>query len=118
MIQFPPSTRRIRRLNRRQRKKLRLGEFQELVFALRWTNRQDLNEAEQDVLVDELIELVESRGLLFGGGFSPHGGDGIVTRAGRSSTGEADRDALVEWLSKHHAVQAVEAGKFVDGWYD
>ncbi len=118
MIQFPPSKRRIRQLNPRQRKKLRLGEFQELVFALRWTNRQDLNEAEQDAQLDELIELVESRGLLFGGGFSRQGGDGIVTRAGRSSTSQADRDALVEWLSKHHAVQAVEAGEFVDGWYD
>jgi uncharacterized protein YggL (DUF469 family) len=56
--------------------------------------------------------------LLFGGGFSPQGGDGIVTRAGRSSTSEADRDALVEWLRKHPDVQAVEAGQFVDGWYD
>ena len=118
MIHFSPSKRRIRQLNRRQRKKLRLGEFQELVFALRWTNRQDLNEAEQDAQLDALIEFVESRGLLFGGGFSPQGGDGIVTRAGRSSTSEADRDALVEWLRKHPAVQSVEAGQFVDGWYD
>ena len=118
MIQSLPSKRRIRRMNRRQCKKLRLGEFQELVFALRWTNRQDLNEAEQDAQLDALVEFVESRGLLFGGGFSPQGGDGIVTRAGRSSTNEADRDALVEWLRKHPDVQAVEADQFVDGWYD
>lgn len=85
MIQSLPSKRRIRRMNRRQHKKLRLGE---------------------------------SRGLLFGGGFSPQGGDGIVARAGRSSTSEADRDALVEWLRKHPDVQAVEADQFVDGWYD
>jgi len=117
MIQFPPSKRRIRQLNPRQRKKLRLGEFQELVFALHWTNQQGLSEAELDAQLDELIELIESRGLLFGGGFSPNGGDGIVTRAGRSSTSAADRDALVKWLRNHRAVLAVEAGEFVDGWY-
>jgi uncharacterized protein YggL (DUF469 family) len=117
MIHLPQSKSRARRLNPRQRKKLRLGEFQELVFALHWTNQQGLSEAELDAQLDELIELIESRGLLFGGGFSPNGGDGIVTRAGRSSTSAADRDALVKWLRNHRAVLAVEAGEFVDGWY-
>lgn len=57
------------------------------------------------------IEALEAR-------VSSIGYDGIVTRAGRSSTSAADRDALVGWLRKHPSVQAVEAGEFVDGWYD
>ncbi len=118
MTYQPQSKSRVRRLNPRQRKKHRLGDFQELVFALRWTNHEGLSEAELDTQLDDLIELIEARGLLFGGGFSQNGGEGVVTRAGRSSTSEADRDALVKWLRNHSAVLAVEAGEFFDGWYD
>jgi uncharacterized protein YggL (DUF469 family) len=111
-----PSKNRIRRLNTRQRKKFRVGEFQELVFSLRWTNRLDLSDDELNAQFDEFICMIEARGLLFGGAFSPSG-DGIVTTDGRRSTTVEDRESVVIWLRNRAEVSTVDAGEFVDGWY-
>jgi len=112
-----PSKSRIRCLNSRQRKKLRVGEFQELVFSLRWTNRQDLDDAELNAQLDDFIDMIEARGLLFGGGFSPSGCEGIVTTDRRSSTTVEDRVAVLIWLRNRAEVSNVEVGDLVDGWY-
>lgn len=42
MLNRPPSAGRLRWLNRRQRKKLRVGEFRERVFEVRMTFRRPL----------------------------------------------------------------------------
>ena len=48
MLNLLPSARTLRRLNRRQRKKLRVGEFQELVFEVRVQFRQPMDDAAHD----------------------------------------------------------------------
>jgi uncharacterized protein YggL (DUF469 family) len=45
MLKRPPSAGRLRHLNRRQRKKLRVGGFQDRVFAVRMSFARPLDEA-------------------------------------------------------------------------
>lgn len=115
-----PSARSVRRLNRRQRKKLRVGEFQELVFEVRVQFRQSIGDAAYDDFLDGFIELIESRQLAVGG----MGGqlpllesDGVVSAWGRGSPTEADMAAVVDWLQQRPEVASAEAGDLVDGWY-
>lgn len=119
MLNRPPSAGRLRCLNRRQRKKLRVGEFRELVFEVRMTFRRPLEEPAHAVLVDAFIDLIESRGLLVGGlgGRLPlDTTDGIISACRRGSPSEADRQAVVAWLLHRPEVASAEAGEFFDGW--
>lgn len=115
-----PSARKLRYMNRRQRKKLRMGEFQELVFEARMQFHQPMDEASYDAFLDGFIELIESRHLVVGG----MGGqlpllvtDGIVSALGRGSPTEVDRQAVLEWLRHRPEVASAEVGDLVDGWY-
>lgn len=115
-----PSARKIRRLNRRQRKKLRVGEFQQLVFEVRIRFHHPMDDATHDAFLDGFIALIESRQLAVGG----MGGrlpiletDGIVSAWGRGSPSEADRQAVVDWLYRQPEVASAQAGDFIDGWY-
>lgn len=120
MLNCLPSARILRRLNRRQRKKLRVGEFQELIFEVRVQFRQAMNDAAYDVFLDGFIELIESRRLAVGamGGQLPlFQTDGVVSAWGRGSPSEADRAAVVDWLQQRPEVAHAEAGDLIDGWY-
>ena len=120
MLNGLPSSRKIRRMNRRQRKKLRMGEFQEFVFEIRVGFRQPMNDAALDFFLDGFIDLIESRHLAVGG----MGGqlplmetDGVVSAWGRGSPTEADRATVVNWLQQRPEVSRAEAGDLIDGWY-
>lgn len=117
MTNLLPSKNRIRGLNRRQRKKLRVGEFQELLFSLRWTNRLDLNDDELNAQFDDFIGMIEARGLLFVGTLPASGGDGFVLTNDRRSTTVEDRESVVIGLRKRSEVSTVDVGEFVDHWY-
>ena len=120
MLNHLPSARTLRRLNRRQRKKLRVGEFQELVFEVRVQFCRPMGDAAYDAFLDGFIELIESRQLAVGG----MGGqlplletDGVVSAWGRGSPTEEDRAAIVDWLRQRSEVASADAGDLVDGWY-
>jgi uncharacterized protein YggL (DUF469 family) len=120
MLRHPSSAQKLARLNRRQRKKLRVGEFQELVFEVRIRFRQPMRDAALDAFVDGFIDLIESRRLIVGG----LGGrlplletTGIVSTRERGSPTEENRLAVLDWLLRRPDVAEAEAGGFVDGWY-
>lgn len=120
MLKHMPSVRKLARLNRRQRKKLRVGEFQELVFEISIRFRQPMEGSQLDAFVDEFIDLIEPRRLIVGG----IGGrlplletEGIVSTWGKGSTTEEDRRAALDWLLRHPDVAGAETGAFIDGWY-
>ena len=120
MLKQIPSARKLARLNRRQRKKLRVGEFQELVFEVRIRFHQAMKEARLDTFLDDLIELTESRRLAVGGfvGTLPLlATEGIVSTLKRGSPTEEDRQAVLNWVRQRPEVAEVEVGDFVDGWY-
>ncbi len=115
-----PFARKLRHLNRRQRKKLHVGEFQELVFEVRIRFQQPMDDVAHDAFLDGFIALIESRHLAVGG----MGGslplmetDGIVSAWGRGSPTESDRQAVVDWLRRHPAVASADSSDFMDGWY-
>jgi len=42
----------------------------------------------------------------------------MVSCAGRRSTTEEDKETMLRWLRARPEVASVEAGEFVDGWYE
>jgi uncharacterized protein YggL (DUF469 family) len=119
MFRQLPSARKLARLNRRQRKKVRVGEFQELVFEIRVSFRQPTEDALLDTFLDDFIGLIESRGLAFGGGVNGSSleGSGVVSAWGRGSPTDEDRQAVLHWLQQRPEVETADVGAFVDGWY-
>lgn len=105
---------RVRRLNQRQRKKLRLGEFQELVFLVRVQFRRPMNEPTYEPFIDEFIDFIESLDLSVGGmgGRLPLAEtEGVIQSWGRGSATAEDRHAVVGWLLAREEVAFVSAGE-------
>ena len=103
-------------MNKRLRKKKRVGEFKELGFELLGDLRPGLAGADLDPFVNRLVDVVEARKLGFGGGA---GRDdklaGFVTRMGRGSATE-DRAALAAFLAGDVDVVRHEVGPLKDAW--
>jgi uncharacterized protein YggL (DUF469 family) len=114
------SQRRLARLNRRQRKKLRVGEFQELGFWVELKFKSPLDEAALDAFCDAVYPALAVQGLQIGGlgGWLPLAEtDGFVGTLGRGSVTEAQRDAAAAWLKAYPAVAEVRVSAWVDAWY-
>jgi uncharacterized protein YggL (DUF469 family) len=115
-----PSTNSIRRLNRRQRKKLHVGEFKAWVFHVRIHFKQALDVAAYAIFIEAFIVWIETQKLSVGG----FGGclpiletEGIIDTARRGSPTEQDRLAVAAWLNNCPEVASVNLGELVDGWY-
>lgn len=114
------STGRLHHLNRRQRKKLRLGEFQELIFEVRMAFKAPLDDANYEPFLDAFIDFIEMRRLAVGGlgGRLPLSEtDGMISAWERGSPSDEDRQAVLAWLQARSEVAQAEVGEFVDGWY-
>lgn len=106
-------TSQLSRYNRRQRKKLHLGEFEELAAKISVTFQPALEQAMFDRFLDELIAFVESRNLevcCFGGS-AP-----LITTTGYLSAGDKhpqysptndDVQQLLNWLKNFPQTQEV-----------
>ena len=103
--------------NRRLRKKLRVGEFQELGFEV---EIQVSDNVDMDVLVDEfLIEVLDNNGMMFGGGYDKDEGwlRGFVTKRGRGTLTEEHRTIVKDWFASRQEVKEFEAKSLVDAWH-
>lgn len=120
MSRIEPTSRRcIRRLNTRQRKKLRVAEFQELACEIELAFASPLDDSGYADFINDFIDFAEARGLLlsaFGGRLPIARTDGLVS-AERGSVSEEARATLVAWLQARAEVSSVEAGPLRDGWY-
>ena len=106
-----PSARKLGRLNRRQRKKLRVGEFRELVFEVRLRFAAPIDGTPYDDFLDRVFAFVESRELLIGGlgGQLPLLETTAVVSARRfDPLAVADRDALLNWLNEQSEIAKAE----------
>jgi uncharacterized protein YggL (DUF469 family) len=105
-------------MNKRLRKKKRVGEFKELGFGVLGDLRPGTSDDEIDAFVDRLIVVVEARKLGFGGGGGRDGKfEGFVTRMGRGSATEDDRTALAAFLAGEDAIVRHEVGVLRDAWH-
>jgi uncharacterized protein len=104
----------MRQRSRRLRKKLRLGEFQQLGFEVSITLKPNLGIDDLYRFLDEFIlETIEKNGLAFGGGSDC----GFITTWKRESASEAHRTIVENWLSRRQEVVSVALGPLVDAWY-
>jgi uncharacterized protein len=101
---------------RRHRKKLRLAEFRQLGFSVSAHCPPGWSDEQREQAMAELLDLVDERGLDYGGGDSASGMDGYVVPAGRASATEDDREALREALTRLGFAD-VEVGALEDAWY-
>lgn len=97
--------------SRRLRKKLHINEFQEFGFAYKAKVKPGIQE---EAFVEALLtELIEPRGLEFGGWTA----GGFVSKAGRGSATQDDRTALIQWLGKRPEVESVMMSDLLDAWH-
>ena len=104
-------------MNKRLRKKLRRGEFQEFGFQVCFELVPEISAADRDRVWNRFLgEAIEANGLQLGGG-----GDlaleGFVTCVpGRGSVRDGHRVAVREWLAGHPLVCRVDVGEYADAW--
>ncbi|MEC4722010.1 50S ribosome-binding protein YggL [Noviherbaspirillum sp. CPCC 100848] len=103
--------------NLRQRKKLRLGEFQEFGFNVTAKRAKELSTSEHQQFVDRLFDALIEHGLLFGGVFEDDLKGFVVVRAPRGSVTEAQRDIFKTWLETCHELSDIQVGPLKDAWY-
>ncbi len=97
--------------SRRLRKKLHVGEFQEFGLAYKTAIKAGSNEV---LFVDALLdELIDPRGMEFGGWAA----GGFVSKAGRGTVTEEDRQALIDWLKQRPEVESIRISGPLDAWY-
>lgn len=97
--------------SRRLRKKLHLGEFQELGFFYEATIKDGIDE---HAFIDGLLaEAIEPNGLGFGG----WAGGGAVSKLSRGSVSEGERQAVLDWLARRPEVLSLSATGLVDMWH-
>lgn len=104
----------MRQRSRRLRKKLRLGEFQQLGFEVSITLKPNLGVDDLERFLDEFIlDAIEKHDLAFGGGTD----GGFITTWKRGSASKAHRNIIENWLSQRQEVVSVMLGPLVDAWY-
>jgi hypothetical protein len=109
--------------NRRQRKKHRIGEFQECIFHFLANFKEPLNRELYDVFSDSFFDLIEARLLEVGAMFAHFPAsetNGVIQASYKNpnlSPTEQDRQAVLTWLQQHPMVATASAGELVDGWY-
>jgi uncharacterized protein YggL (DUF469 family) len=103
-------------MRRRLRKKKPLGEFIEMGFLVRVELVPALDDPGFDAFLDRLIDAIEARGLLVGGGGNRETFEGFVTGRGRASATDADRAALAAFCANDSAVIRHDVDPLVDAW--
>ena len=102
--------------NLRQRKKLRLGEFQQMGFPFSAKCPAGWTEDQREQAMWSLMNTIEDRGLDYGGGDSASGLDGYVMPADRGSAGDEDREAI-RALLESLGFESIDVGALEDAWY-
>jgi uncharacterized protein YggL (DUF469 family) len=99
--------------SRRLRKKLRVGEFHKLGFAISFQFHSEISESDTERFWDAFItEIIERNGLAYGGGRK-----GFVMLWGRGSVTEGHRELLRAWLALRAESASFRIGSRVDAWY-
>jgi uncharacterized protein YggL (DUF469 family) len=106
-------------MRKRLRKKLRLAEFKQMGFEVRYRTDAGLTEAARDALLDSFIlQAIEANDLSCGGGGGPEEWDFFVCANGRRSSTEADRERVRDWLERQPDIAQVLVGRLQDAWHD
>ena len=103
-------------MKKRLRKKHHLDEFKEYGFKVWFRFDQELDMAAQDTLLDDFImEVIEANGLQFGGGGSNEW-EGFVTLNTRGSANEKHRTLVETWFKSRPEALTFQVGPLEDAW--
>ncbi|MBI3283416.1 MAG: DUF469 family protein [Burkholderiales bacterium] len=90
-----------RKYNQRQRKKMRVGEYQELVFVVTANPAEAFSAEQREAWMDEFVEhAIEGNGVVCAAAFNDDLWCYVMGEEKRASVTEAQRLAVLEWLSK------------------
>jgi uncharacterized protein YggL (DUF469 family) len=103
--------------NRRQRKKLRLGEFQELGFEAAAKFARELEADHRAALLDAFLEFIEANGMLAAASTSDTFDAYLISGAPHGSATEDDRQIVQTWLAGRPDLIEVRVGELSDAWY-
>ncbi len=104
--------------NTRQRKKLRIGEFQELGFEVTADLNAGLDAAAMEAACDAfIVDCIEANRLAYGGASGNRIDGFVIAVHGRETVTEADREAVVKWLAARAEFQPARVGELTDVWY-
>jgi hypothetical protein len=114
----PNSLQRLKKLNTRQRKKQRVGEFTELGFHLVATFATGVDAAALDGLLDDWLSTVDTTGVSFGGHFDgAQRLEGVVFPIGAIKVDAEIKAQLSAWLQARPEVASLDAGELIDMWH-
>lgn len=102
--------------SKRLRKKLHIGEFQELGLNLSFSLKDVLDAEALEAFADEFIfEAIENNGLVYGGCVGKES-CGFVALEVRGSVTDVHIAKLKSWLQAKSNVTNIEIGALVDAW--
>lgn len=104
-------------MNKRQRKKHRVGEFQQLGFELRFATPETWSASTADASWDACINRVESLGLAIGGGTGVQWDVFVAPLKQRSTVTLTQQRALRDWLGAQPGVSDIQASELMDAWH-
>lgn len=103
--------------NRRQRKKMHLGEFQELGFVVRWQFAKDTTVETIDNTLDRFIdEVIRPNGLAYEGSGYLHW-EGLVCLEKIGKCDDSHRTLVEKWLKENNLTE-IEVTELFDIWWD
>ena len=101
-------------MNKRLRKKKRVGKFTEYGFSVDMHYVDDFSEAESLAFLDDWVSVLESNGLCCGSGSNTKKLEGYVATEGRGTATEDHRRLIDEWLTSHSKVRQHSLGPLTD----
>lgn len=107
-----------KRHNRRQRKKLHIGEFRELGFEVSADLARQLDDEQREALLDAFLsECIEANGMLAAAAVTHYLDCYIVVSSARGSATEEQRERVRAWLAGRSEFSAVTVGPLTDAWH-
>lgn len=105
-------------MNKRLRKKYRVGEFRELCFEVTFEYKGDVASDACGAFLDTfLTECIEANGMDCGGCVTEEGCNFVVTAVDPKTTAESHRAIVKAWLEGREDVSIKTFGELEDAWY-
>lgn len=105
-------------MNRRQRKKKRIGEFQEMGFEVSYELSIRRRPSQIDAFLDSFVKsAIEANDLAVGGGGHSEMSFFVTSAKRRGGASELQRAAVKAWLSSQDDVLTFQVGPLRDAWY-
>ncbi|MFI3244541.1 MAG: 50S ribosome-binding protein YggL [Akkermansia sp.] len=106
-------------MNKRLRKKYRVGEFKELGFSFSFEYKGDVDSAECEAFLNKFIdECIDANGLDCDGNLTEEGCFFLAAAADPRDTTDEQRNAVKSWLEASDEAELKECSELIDLWYD